>query len=338
MKKKIGIVFSGQIRENSLGDTIAMVPECVPIGYLHDILESYSKHFFTDEFKNDNDYDIFISTDFINVEKTLDFFGKDNVKNIHLSNNEYYLHPIQTELKSIDYYLDRMYKMTDSAYIRFPDVINQCHRMADCYEMLRNYGSPHNYDYIIRTRLDTVYHRDINDVIKTLINNPSLIYLGNDDQFAVGRPAIMHVYFNWINNYCTYHDYFNRNNFKSSICSIETWQSFTNPANEKTYKYSSMQLWESLYRYCDDNGLDIDTSIQYVNYGIIRRHIAYMIAHQYAERQIQAPAPAPAAAPAPVCELPTLRYSVKYNSLMRSFNKKSNKTHFMPMKIIFDKR
>jgi hypothetical protein len=181
-----------------------------------------------------------------------------------------------------------------------------------------------------------VYHRDINDVIKTLINNPSLIYLGNDDQFAVGRPAIMHVYFNWINNYCTYHDYFNRNNFKSSICSIETWQSFTNPANGKTYKYSSMQLWESLYRYCDDNGLDIDTSIQYVNYGIIRRHIAYMIAHQNAERQIQAPAPAPA--PAPVCELPTLRYSVKYNSLMRSFNKKSNKTHFMPMKIIFDKR
>lgn len=59
MKKKIGIVFSGQIRENSLGNNpVNPVPSCVPDDYLHDILESYRKNFFTDEFKNDNDYDM----------------------------------------------------------------------------------------------------------------------------------------------------------------------------------------------------------------------------------------------------------------------------------------
>jgi hypothetical protein len=333
MKKKIGIVFSGEIRENSLGDTIAEVPECVPTGYLHDILESYSKHFFTDEFKNDNDYDIFISTDFINVKKTLDFFGNENVKNIHLSNNGYYLHPIQTELKSTDYYLDRMYRLTDNAHERYPNVIYQCHRMADCYEMLRNYGPPDNYDYIIRTRLDTVYHHDINDIIRKLINDPSLIYLGADDQFAIGRPAIMHVYFDWINNYCTYNDYGKRNNFKNSICTIDRWQEALN-SDAFTYKYSSMQLWESLFRFCDDNGLDIDTSMQSVQYGIIRRLIAIMIAHN-AIKQIQAPAPAPAPAG---CEFPKMIHRGKFNSLMRSFNTPSNNPKLVSMKNIFNIR
>ena len=50
--KKIAILFSGQIRENGLGDGPPIdVPSNVSNDVLHDILESYTKNFFTDEFK-----------------------------------------------------------------------------------------------------------------------------------------------------------------------------------------------------------------------------------------------------------------------------------------------
>ena len=94
-KTKIAILFSGEVRENGLGyNTFNELPKYLKENYLHDILESYEKNFFTSEFKNNVDYDIFISTDNINIEKTLDFFGKDNVKNIYLYNTDYYLHNI----------------------------------------------------------------------------------------------------------------------------------------------------------------------------------------------------------------------------------------------------
>ena len=344
MKKRIGIVFSGQIRENSLGNNPIVVPDCVPIDYLHDILESYRKHFFTDEFKNDNDYDTFISTDNTNIEKTLDFFGKDNVKNIHLSNNDYYLHPIQTELKSVDYYLERMYKLTDDAHVRFPQGIIQYHRMADGYEMLRNHNAPENYDYIIRTRLDTVYHCNVNEHIKTLNNNSSLILLGNDDQYAIGRPGIMNVYFNLINNYATYQNYHHRNNFKAGLCSIETWQLLLlNPVNEITYKYSTTQLIESLYQYCDHNNLEIDTSFQWVKYGIIRRHIEGVIKSQ--PKPIEPPSESPETIPVNTNNHTQRQahhhHTVALANYLRARAAVANKrpkTNIMPMRIIFQNR
>ena len=38
-------------------------------------------------------------------------------------------------------------------------------------------------------------------------------------------------------------------------------------------RYASTQLTESLFEYCDNNNLDIDTSLKYGQYGYIRRHI-----------------------------------------------------------------
>lgn len=274
MKKKIAILFSGQIRENALGDVVAPVPAGIPSDYLHDILESYDKHFFTNEFKNENDYDIFISTDYINVANALDFFGKDNVKNIHLSNHNYYLHPIKTKLKSTDYYLNRMHRLTDDQHVRYPQLIPQYHKLAQCYEMLQHHNEFCNYDYIIRTRLDTVYHYNVNDHVRTLNDNASLHLLGCDDQYAIGRPGIMKVYVDIINNYCTYQNYHGRNNFKFGLFYMPNWtEALLNPVNEVYYKYSSTQLMESLYQYCDANNLDIDTSIKNVGYGIIRHHL-----------------------------------------------------------------
>jgi hypothetical protein len=123
-KTKIAIVFSGQIRENQLWNNKVELPKNLPDGILHDILESWSKHFFTTEFKENVDYDIFISTDDIDIQKTLSFFGRSKVKNIYLSNSNFYLNPIKSKLASVEFYMDRLYKITDSNYIRYPDGIH----------------------------------------------------------------------------------------------------------------------------------------------------------------------------------------------------------------------
>jgi hypothetical protein len=276
IKTKIAILFSGEVRENGLGyNTITELPKYLKENYLHDILESYEKNFFTSEFKNNVDYDIFISTDNINIEKTLDFFGKDNVKNIYMYNNNNYLHPIESKLNSIEFYTNRLYEITDNNnYIIYPSGIPQYHKMANCFEMLTNYTNVENYDYIIRSRLDTVYEHDIFNYIKELNNNTQCLYVGNDDQFGIGRPDIMKVYFNLINNFGTYHTHYLRDNFKDSIIHINTWKSHLID-NAITWRYASLQLSESLYQYCDNNNLDIDTSLKPKLYGYIRRHISH---------------------------------------------------------------
>jgi len=264
LMKKVAILFSGQIRENTLGYNQNTT---------EDILNSYNSHFITDKFKEHCDYDIFIETDNINLEKTFDFFGKDKIKNIHLEDTGYYILPVETKIKSIEFYMDRYYKLTDEGFTRFPECIYQFHRTARGFELLENYKNPEEYDYIIRSRLDTVYENNIMDYIEYLNNDDKCHIMANDCQFAVGRPKIMQVFFDMINTYATYQTLNLRDNFKLNLVSIENWKNcLTVPWSH--LKYSSLQIYESLYEFCDQNNLDIDTTIKYVKFGYIQQHIA----------------------------------------------------------------
>jgi hypothetical protein len=283
-KTKIAIVFSGQIRENGLGYTVPTdLSEDIKADYLHDILDSYDKNFFTNDFKDYVEYDIFISTDTIDIEKTLTYFGKDKVKNIYLSDTNYYLHPIESTLKSTDFYVNRLNEITDANYIRYPGCIPQYHRMAHCFELLTQYKPAEQYDYIIRSRLDYVYEVNLLHHIKELDANPSCLYVGDDDHFGIGRPDIMKVYFNLIHNFGTYHDHHLRTNFKDSIIHSNTWKSHLID-NAHVWRYASLQLSESLYRYCDAHNLDIDTSLKYRHAGYIRWHLLRRIEHNLAQK------------------------------------------------------
>ena len=66
MKKRVGILFSGQIRSNSLNPN-----------YNNDniILDSISQYFLNSQFKEKYNYDVFISTDNIDVERAKSYFG-----------------------------------------------------------------------------------------------------------------------------------------------------------------------------------------------------------------------------------------------------------------------
>lgn len=283
-KTKIAIVFSGQIRENGLGYTVPTdLSEDIKADYLHDILESYDKNFFTSEFKECVEYDIFISTDTIDIEKALTYFGKDKVKNIYLSDTNYYLHPIVSTLKSTDFYIKRLDKITDKNYDRYPRCIPQYHRMAQGFEMVKRYKPVRQYDYIIRSRLDYVYEVNLLNHIKELNANPACLYVGDDDHFGIGRPDIMKVYFNLIHNFGTYHDHHLRTNFKDSIIHIDTWRIHL-IENARVWRYASLQLSESLYRYCDARNLDIDTTLKYRFAGYIRGHLLMRIGYNLAKK------------------------------------------------------
>lgn len=262
--KKVAILFSGQIRENTLGYND---------NACEDISNSYSTHFITDKFKEHCDYDIFIETDNINIEKTLDFFGKDKVKNIHCENTGYYLCPVESKLQSVEFYMDRYYKLTDEGFTRFPESIYQYHRIARCFELLENYKNPEEYDYIIRSRLDTVYENNIFEYFEHLNNNKKCQIMAYDEAFAIGRPQIMRVYFDMINNSPTYQTHNLRDNFKLNMVSIENWKNCLK-TQWHYLKYSSLQIYESLYQYCDANNLDIDTTVNHAKFGYIQRYIA----------------------------------------------------------------
>jgi hypothetical protein len=147
--------------------------------------------------------------------------------------------------------------------------------MAHGYELLQNYKNPENYDYIIRSRLDVVYLYDIVNYVKELNDTPSCRYIGADDQFGIGRPDIMNVYFNLINNFGTYHNHHLRNNFKKATITIENWK-FLLIENSLTWRYASLQLQESLFQYCDSKNLDIDTTLKNTSNGYIRRYVNFL--------------------------------------------------------------
>lgn len=59
--------------------------------YNMDVLDSYNKYFFTDKFKSLCNYKIYISTDNIDIEDTINYFSKNNIGNIHMMDTNYYL-------------------------------------------------------------------------------------------------------------------------------------------------------------------------------------------------------------------------------------------------------
>ena len=80
-KKSIAIFFSGQIRTNSLSNNK---------NNNNLILNSINLNLINVKFKNKYNYDIFISTDEIDINKTKNQFN-NNLKNIHCIEKNYYL-------------------------------------------------------------------------------------------------------------------------------------------------------------------------------------------------------------------------------------------------------
>ena len=262
-KKKVAFLFSGQSRTNSLNHK-----------YRKDnlVCESIQKNVLTNEFKNKYKYDIFISTDDLHIENTFNFFGKENIKNMHFFDTGYYLNEISYNIKSYDEMLVRYKNHNFEDNQIYENNVCQYYRLYDCYNLLCNYANVNDYDYIIRIRLDSVINVNITRYLECLDLYEKKLLFGFRDEFGIGRVDIMHEYALLVKTLADYKIDDNRYNFignEGLITSSEYYQ-----LERKRWNYAAeTQLYERLFKYCNRKGYSIDDSICVINnYGYLHRN------------------------------------------------------------------
>lgn len=250
--KKIAILFTGESRTNSLSNNKNTTEL---------ITDSYKKYFFTHNFTECYDYDIFICTDDVNIEKTLDFFGKEHVKNIYLMNRQKHLYSVNKEIYSFDFVLNKCKKIHMGENRFYENGLHQFYKCYVAFSLLSNYNE---YDYIIRIRLDVEIISDVQTQIEILEKNDSAKIIAAWDTFAIGKPDIMKQYTNLVFNYCNY-DFAKSNHvFRRNIISVEKYNKMK--CNKKQWTYApEIQLFEHLFDYCKKNNYIIDDTIIGIN-------------------------------------------------------------------------
>ena len=168
----------------------------------HEIMNSYMKYIFTDEFKNKYKYKIYISTDDIHLSNTINYFNVSNIGNIHLMNTNYYFNPIINKLKPIHFFMNRYRRIMRSRpsytykYEKYEGSIHQHYKLLDAYTLLLNDAVIlEQCTLICRIRLDIIVNVNIIELIDRF-TNPKCEIITNWDIFSIGRKRIMECYLN----------------------------------------------------------------------------------------------------------------------------------------------
>ena len=247
----------------------------------YEILKSYNDFLFTDDFKHNHKYKIYMSTDDISLEKTFSYFGEENIGNIHLSNpskttGEYYMKEPKNKINDITTYLESYNNKDWSQHQRYPNSIQQHHRILDCYNLFKHNIDIEKPDYIIRIRFDCKITNNINNLLCQIIENPDIKIIIHWDFFAIGEPDIMNCYCTGLeNNYGNY-------KYETPVPEIlPVMNDHTDPngnyhnRNRRVWTYSpERQLFEMLFEYCNNNGLDINKTIKNVECSPMRISIS----------------------------------------------------------------
>jgi hypothetical protein len=256
-KKKIVFLFSGNARTfpfNIISEKRSK-----------NILESYNQFIFTENFKEKYDYDVYITTDDIHLENTIEYFSENHIKNIHLLDTNYYL-KTKSNTKEVEYYLNKYNEKDWTNFDKHEGSIHQHYKILDCYNLAKENGSLENVDYIVRIRMDTVIKKDIQEIISMIESSSEIEIVIDSDLFALGKPSIMEWYCNGLNN--NYGNY----NFEVPVPDtfpvMETY--LTNDKKRWTYA-AERQLFEMLYDYCHKNNLDINKAIKNTGTCVIER-------------------------------------------------------------------
>lgn len=259
-QKKIAILISGENRLNFLSNDLNNNIQ----------IENYNKYIFTNEFKEKYDYDVFISTDNINFQNAKNYFGENNLKNIHLTtleNDIYYMNNIHKYIKSFDYYRNFYFFYDHKDYKRFDKVVYEHYRLYDLYNLLDNYSSIENYDYIIRFRIDVFFNYNLDIYLERLNNNNDIHIFAEVNIFTIGRSLVSKkilqiVSLEKLYNKHLYNIYYNFSLNSESIVEPEFFYC-NNVEHQKRYSYcAELQFVECLFEYCVENNLDIDKAIK----------------------------------------------------------------------------
>ncbi len=257
MKKRIAFLYSGQIRSNNLSD--ASENDSF-------ITDSWLLNVFNDEFKSKYDYDIFISTNTIDIERTKKFFGENNVKNIHLIESNYYLKPIDNHIPPIEFLNNIHYSNvppSERHWIKNHSLW-QSYRMYDVMNLFKNYikSTNQNYDIVCRSRLDTPFKKNMLFVFDELINNQQLQSITFSDIFTIGRPEIMINYMNVFEDKFIYYGQ-NCNYFNDWSYFIYTRNQHYEKSNDRWWKYAPEKIYtERILDYCRNNNINPNEALK----------------------------------------------------------------------------
>ncbi len=209
MKKRVAIVISGQMRSNGLNPN-----------FTHDnlILESVEKYFLNEEFKNQYDYDVFISTDQIDINKTQSFFG-DHLKNVHIIESDWYMENIEDKPHNYSYYHDKYLNNIANYFNDYPNHIHglyMFYRMYCAYKMTQHHQKKTNthYDYFVKLRPDSRLMQNIYPIFELLENSSKYIFMEHD-HLVICKKELRDI-FDIVEYYGTYKQ--NINNKKYIYC------------------------------------------------------------------------------------------------------------------------
>jgi hypothetical protein len=269
-KPKIGFLFTGHIRSN-------------PLGFTNNpnfkILKSFNEFIFSEEFKNKYDYDIFISTDTIDIHRTCDFFDPTCVKNIKCTNQfnlpPFYLNNLNNYIYSESFFKELFFQQPNihnyNYNIGVEQIIGQMYRIYDAFNMLNNYDDYNNYDFICKIRLDVEITENIIESINKMNNDNNIQMIGSWGAIScIGKPEIMKYYCESIINNMGYYD-FTTSNYVFDNFFITAYEFYLEcKLHPYRWKYTmDMQLMEHMLRYCSEKNLDINKTIKngfYANY------------------------------------------------------------------------
>jgi hypothetical protein len=244
---RIAFLFSGLVRKNFL-TTDENSDER--------ILDSFRKHLFNEELSNICDYDVFISTDKLNVSKAQEFFG-GHLKNVHFYETGYYLNEVHLETPSFERATKRPFNF-EGKHIANGNLY-QAYRMLDVHNLLTDYinKTDTNYDLVVRLRLDGYFPQPFLRHFKDIIENPEIHMIAFQDQFMIGRPGIMKALMRGLETkYCLY---------KSPLGNRGDWE-YCIMSNEQYFNYfedvyckwaPEMQYTCLILDYCYRNNINL---------------------------------------------------------------------------------
>lgn len=227
-----------------------------------DEITNYMKrNIFNEYMKNNFNYDVFISSDNINIDRTKEFFG-DNLKNICLTkkswidpNNstpDFYLKEVNTKILPIEYFLNLYdsYDLTNCDSFKYQ--VYQFYRLLTCFNLVEDYTK---YDYVLKIRPDALYNIDFSKIIEYLNNNNECQLVAITDLFAIGRNNIMKHYCELAYKFGSY----NKNLKNYNIINDNfIGSSFFNDSDTKRWTFApEIQVACHLYEYCEKSNLDI---------------------------------------------------------------------------------
>jgi hypothetical protein len=178
-KKRVAILYSGQIRSNSLNDN-----------YTTDtiILDSTKEFFLNETFNEKYDYDVFFSVDNMNIEKAKIFFG-EHLKNIHITEVNYCMNPIQYPLTDYPEIYNKYMETDFKGCVTHSHAVYQYYRLYSAYKLAKDYENKHNitYDYYVRIRPDIRLMQDINPLFHIIETTSKEIIMEHEQLCIISK-------------------------------------------------------------------------------------------------------------------------------------------------------